>query len=118
MLASARSALFGRLLQQPGADSADFADILDEIQALLAGPITDDEGNQARAVPGEGADLELWVLGSSGGQSARVAGARYFGVKGLCYAAVAGGTLYVALVLWNNARLLRSFTILEAVPEP
>jgi luciferase family oxidoreductase group 1 len=27
-------------------------------------------------VPGEGADLQLWVLGSSSGESARVAGAR------------------------------------------
>jgi alkanesulfonate monooxygenase SsuD/methylene tetrahydromethanopterin reductase-like flavin-dependent oxidoreductase (luciferase family) len=76
LLASKRSALFTRLLQQPGAEAADFGEILDEIQALLAGPITDDEGNEARAVPGEGAGLELWILGSSGGQSARVAGER------------------------------------------
>jgi alkanesulfonate monooxygenase SsuD/methylene tetrahydromethanopterin reductase-like flavin-dependent oxidoreductase (luciferase family) len=76
ILASARSALFARLLQQPGAESADFEVVLDEIQALLAGPVTDGLGNEARAVPGEGADLELWILGSSGGQSARLAGAR------------------------------------------
>jgi alkanesulfonate monooxygenase SsuD/methylene tetrahydromethanopterin reductase-like flavin-dependent oxidoreductase (luciferase family) len=74
LLASKRTALFARLLQHPGAEAADFADILAGIQALLTGPITDDEGNQARAVPGEGADLEIWILGSSGGQSARVAG--------------------------------------------
>jgi len=47
-----------------------------DIQTLLAGPYTDDDGNEARAVPGEGADLQIWVLGSSGGESARVAGAR------------------------------------------
>lgn len=76
LLASKRSALFARLLQQPGAEAADFSEIVTEIQALLAGPITDDEGNQARAIPGEGADLEIWILGSSGGQSARVAGRR------------------------------------------
>ena len=76
LLASSRFALYARLLQQPGGDAADFPDILDEIQALLAGPITDDEGNEARAVPGENADLEIWILGSSGGQSARVAGER------------------------------------------
>jgi alkanesulfonate monooxygenase SsuD/methylene tetrahydromethanopterin reductase-like flavin-dependent oxidoreductase (luciferase family) len=76
ILASARSALFARLLQQPGAESADFEVVLDEIQALLAGAVTDGLGNEARAVPGEGADLELWILGSSGGQSARLAGAR------------------------------------------
>jgi alkanesulfonate monooxygenase SsuD/methylene tetrahydromethanopterin reductase-like flavin-dependent oxidoreductase (luciferase family) len=76
LLASKRSALFARLLQQPGAEPADFADILDDIQQLLNGPVTDGDGNEARAVPGEGADLEIWILGSSGGQSARVAGQR------------------------------------------
>jgi alkanesulfonate monooxygenase SsuD/methylene tetrahydromethanopterin reductase-like flavin-dependent oxidoreductase (luciferase family) len=76
LLASARSALFARLLQQPGAEPPDFPEVLDTIEALLAGPVTDDEGNEARAVPGEGADLQLWILGSSGGQSARVAGER------------------------------------------
>jgi alkanesulfonate monooxygenase SsuD/methylene tetrahydromethanopterin reductase-like flavin-dependent oxidoreductase (luciferase family) len=76
LLASKRSELFARLLQQPGAEPADFADILDDIQQLLAGPVTDGDGNEARAVPGEGADLQIWILGSSGGQSARVAGER------------------------------------------
>jgi alkanesulfonate monooxygenase SsuD/methylene tetrahydromethanopterin reductase-like flavin-dependent oxidoreductase (luciferase family) len=76
ILASKRSALFAQLLQQPGAEPADFADILDGIQQLLAGPVTDGDGNEARAVPGEGADLQIWILGSSGGQSARVAGER------------------------------------------
>ncbi|GID91987.1 LLM class flavin-dependent oxidoreductase [Amorphoplanes digitatis] len=76
LLASKRSALFQRLLQLPGAEPPDFPEVLDAIDALLAGPVTDDDGNEARAVPGEGADLELWILGSSGGQSAREAGAR------------------------------------------
>jgi len=76
ILASARSALFARLLQQPGAESADLDAIIGDIETLLAGAYTDGQGNEARAVPGEGADLELWILGSSGGESARVAGAR------------------------------------------
>ena len=76
LLASARSALFVSLLQQPGAEPPDFPEVLDTIEALLAGPVTDGSGNEARAVPGEGADLQLWILGSSGGQSARVAGER------------------------------------------
>jgi len=76
LLASARAALFHRLLHQPGAEPPDFPEVLDTIEALLAGPITDADGNQARAVPGEGANLQLWILGSSGGQSARVAGER------------------------------------------
>ncbi|MCK2218973.1 MsnO8 family LLM class oxidoreductase [Actinomadura sp. ATCC 31491] len=58
------------LLQQPGARTPDFADQIDEVLAFLSGT------HQARAVPGEGADLQVWVLGSSGGQSARVAGER------------------------------------------
>jgi alkanesulfonate monooxygenase SsuD/methylene tetrahydromethanopterin reductase-like flavin-dependent oxidoreductase (luciferase family) len=82
LLASSRSALFASLLQQPGAGSLTLAEILDQISALLAGPVTDDQGNQARAVPGEGADLQIWILGSSGGESAQEAG-----VRGLPFAA-------------------------------
>jgi alkanesulfonate monooxygenase SsuD/methylene tetrahydromethanopterin reductase-like flavin-dependent oxidoreductase (luciferase family) len=76
ILASARAALFTRLLQQRGAESDDLDTIIADIETLLAGPVTDEHGNEARAVPGEGAKLELWILGSSGGESAQVAGAR------------------------------------------
>jgi alkanesulfonate monooxygenase SsuD/methylene tetrahydromethanopterin reductase-like flavin-dependent oxidoreductase (luciferase family) len=76
ILASKRSALFASLLSQPGAEPPDFPDVLEDIQQLLSGSIVDGDGNEARAVPGEGADLEIWILGSSGGQSARVAGRR------------------------------------------
>src|SRR5690349_7155932 len=69
-------ALYASLLQQPGAPSPDFADQVDDIIALLAGTYVSADGIDAHAVPGEGADLELWVLGSSGGQSAQVAGER------------------------------------------
>jgi alkanesulfonate monooxygenase SsuD/methylene tetrahydromethanopterin reductase-like flavin-dependent oxidoreductase (luciferase family) len=69
-------ALTPGLLQQPGARSPDFADQVDEIAALLAGTYRSPEGDEAHAVPGEGADLQLWVLGSSGGQSAQVAAER------------------------------------------
>jgi alkanesulfonate monooxygenase SsuD/methylene tetrahydromethanopterin reductase-like flavin-dependent oxidoreductase (luciferase family) len=75
LLASARSALFSRLLQQQGAESASLTGILDDIETLLAGPYVDGDV-EARAVPGEGADLQIWILGSSGGESAQVAGAR------------------------------------------
>ncbi|GAA4209517.1 LLM class flavin-dependent oxidoreductase [Microbispora amethystogenes] len=69
-------ALAGALLQQPGARTPDFADQVDEIIALLAGRYRSDEGHEAHAQPGEGAAVELWVLGSSGGQSAQVAAER------------------------------------------
>ncbi|MGW6501051.1 LLM class flavin-dependent oxidoreductase [Nonomuraea angiospora] len=64
------------LLQQPGAETPDFADQLDDVQAFLAGTYASPDGRSAHAVPGEGADVEVWILGSSGGQSAQVAGER------------------------------------------
>jgi alkanesulfonate monooxygenase SsuD/methylene tetrahydromethanopterin reductase-like flavin-dependent oxidoreductase (luciferase family) len=76
ILRSARSKLFASLLQQPGATPRDLDTVVADLQTLLAGPYTDAEGNEARAVPGEGADLQIWILGSSAGESARVAGAR------------------------------------------
>ncbi|MFC7642697.1 MsnO8 family LLM class oxidoreductase [Streptosporangium lutulentum] len=76
LAASPLFALYGSLLQQPGAESPDFADQVDDIIALLAGTYRSAEGLAAHATPGEGAKLELWVLGSSGGQSAQVAGER------------------------------------------
>ncbi|MFF3501769.1 LLM class flavin-dependent oxidoreductase [Streptomyces sp. NPDC003247] len=76
LLGSPRIALHRKLLLLPGAASQDYAEQIDDILALLAGTYRSPEGVEARAVPGEGADVELWILGSSGGQSAEVAGAR------------------------------------------
>ncbi|GAA3219089.1 LLM class flavin-dependent oxidoreductase [Actinocorallia longicatena] len=67
--------LFGSLLQQPGAESPDFAEQVDAISALLDGSFAT-EGVPAHVVPGENSDLTVWILGSSGGESARVAGER------------------------------------------
>ncbi|MDX6741103.1 LLM class flavin-dependent oxidoreductase [Actinocorallia sp. A-T 12471] len=64
------------LLQQPGAQTPDFSDTLDEITSYFAGTHRTPDGIRARSFPGEGADPELWILGSSGGESARVAGER------------------------------------------
>ncbi|GAB3430528.1 LLM class flavin-dependent oxidoreductase [Actinophytocola sediminis] len=74
LAASPRIALNFALLQQPGAQSPDYGEQVDDILALLAGSYRSPEGIAARAVPGEGADVEVWILGSSGGQSATVAG--------------------------------------------
>ena len=71
-----RSRLAVRLLHQRGAEPLPLPEILDEIQALLAGPYRDEQGNEVSAVPGAGADVQVWLLGSSGGESARTAGAR------------------------------------------
>ncbi|MEU8893560.1 LLM class flavin-dependent oxidoreductase [Streptomyces sp. NPDC048442] len=76
LVGSPRVALQRALLQQPHAESQDYAEQIDDIQALLAGTYRSADGIEAHAVPGEGADLELWILGSSGGESAEVAGRR------------------------------------------
>ncbi|MGC5396258.1 MsnO8 family LLM class oxidoreductase [Streptomyces sp. DT20] len=74
LLGSPRVALQRKLLQQPHAESQDYGAQIDDILALLAGTYRSEDGIEAHAVPGEGAEVELWILGSSGGQSARVAG--------------------------------------------
>ena len=74
------SALRARLLAQQeviGASrsSADFRAELEVVLGLAAGTYRDAHGQAYVSPPVAGADLELWVLASSGGESARVAGA-------------------------------------------
>ncbi|NGN92981.1 LLM class flavin-dependent oxidoreductase [Nocardioides sp. KC13] len=76
LLGSPRIRLQKELLQLPGATSADYGEQVDTILAFVDGTYRDAAGTPARVVPGEGAELELWVLGSSGGESAEVAGKR------------------------------------------
>jgi alkanesulfonate monooxygenase SsuD/methylene tetrahydromethanopterin reductase-like flavin-dependent oxidoreductase (luciferase family) len=76
LLASPRVALQRKLLHLPNAESQDYAEQIDDILALLAGTYRSADGLEAHAVPGEGADVDVWILGSSGGTSAEVAGAR------------------------------------------
>jgi alkanesulfonate monooxygenase SsuD/methylene tetrahydromethanopterin reductase-like flavin-dependent oxidoreductase (luciferase family) len=75
LLKSPRFALNAALLQQPGAVTPDFGEQVNDILAFLAGTWRSADGISMTAVPGAGADAEVWILGSSGGQSARVAGA-------------------------------------------
>lgn len=75
--ALARSSRLGvtfGLLQQPGAESPDYGEQVDDILALLGGTYRSADGVAAHAVPGEGTRPQIWILGSSGGQSASVAG--------------------------------------------
>lgn len=74
LLGSPRIALQRNLLQQPNAESQDYGEQIDDILALLAGTYRSADGIEAHVVPGEGADIEVWILGSSGGESAGVAG--------------------------------------------
>jgi alkanesulfonate monooxygenase SsuD/methylene tetrahydromethanopterin reductase-like flavin-dependent oxidoreductase (luciferase family) len=62
------------LLQQPEAITPGYTEQIGEIVALLRGEYRGEGGLQAQVHPGEGAAVQLWILGSSGGESAEVAG--------------------------------------------
>jgi luciferase family oxidoreductase group 1 len=64
------------LLQLPHAESQNYTDQVADVLALIAGTYRSPEGAEAHVVPGEGAALQVWILGSSGGESAEVAGQR------------------------------------------
>ncbi|MEV0848609.1 LLM class flavin-dependent oxidoreductase [Streptomyces sp. NPDC049954] len=74
LLGSPRVALQQKLLHQPGARPQEYGEQIDELLALLHGTYRSPEGVEAHVVPGEGAGLQVWILGSSGGVSAQVAG--------------------------------------------
>jgi len=74
LLKSPRFALQRTLLQLPRAEPQDYGAQVDDVLALLRGSYEAADGTQAHAVPGEGADVQVWILGSSGGESAEVAG--------------------------------------------
>jgi alkanesulfonate monooxygenase SsuD/methylene tetrahydromethanopterin reductase-like flavin-dependent oxidoreductase (luciferase family) len=74
LLGSPRVALQRKLLLLPNAESQPYGEQIDDILALLAGTYRSADGVEAHVVPGEGADVEIWILGSSGGESADVAG--------------------------------------------
>ncbi|OBG74983.1 MULTISPECIES: LLM class flavin-dependent oxidoreductase [unclassified Mycobacterium] len=76
LLGSPRFALQKALLQLPGAQSQNYTEQVDDVLALLADTYHSDDGEEAHVVPGAGAALQVWILGSSGGESAVVAGNR------------------------------------------
>jgi luciferase family oxidoreductase group 1 len=74
-LKAAPIAQLGRtFLTPPGAEAPDYAQQVDEILGLLRGTIPSPAGGPVPVVPGRGADLQMWVLGSSAGVSAQSAG--------------------------------------------
>ncbi|MYS23030.1 luciferase family oxidoreductase, group 1 [Streptomyces sp. DvalAA-14] len=75
LIGSPLLARYIQLVQQQGAEPADYREQVEQIQGLIRGDFRTRDGLEAHALPGEGADLQLWVLGSSGGISARTAGA-------------------------------------------
>lgn len=61
-------------LQQRGAQPLDFAEQVEEVRTLLDGTFVSPEGVALHAVPGEGAQVQLWLFGSTAGESAELAG--------------------------------------------
>ncbi|WP_371494105.1 LLM class flavin-dependent oxidoreductase [Kitasatospora sp. NBC_00374] len=114
------SPLFARytgLVQFPGSEPVEYGEQLDTILALLRGDHRTPQGIEAHAVPGEGADLEVWVLGSSAGVSAETAGA-----LGLPFAAnyhVSPATVLEAVAAYRkafrpSARLTEPYVLVSA----
>jgi alkanesulfonate monooxygenase SsuD/methylene tetrahydromethanopterin reductase-like flavin-dependent oxidoreductase (luciferase family) len=69
-----RISLTARMLQQEDAKSAEYGDLVRDILGLLDGSYRSNDGLDPHPVPGAGARVEPWILGSSPGESAEVAG--------------------------------------------
>jgi alkanesulfonate monooxygenase SsuD/methylene tetrahydromethanopterin reductase-like flavin-dependent oxidoreductase (luciferase family) len=69
-----RITLTAQMLQQEGAKSAEYGDLVRDILGLLDGSYRSSDGLDPHPVPGAGARVEPWILGSSPGESAEVAG--------------------------------------------
>jgi alkanesulfonate monooxygenase SsuD/methylene tetrahydromethanopterin reductase-like flavin-dependent oxidoreductase (luciferase family) len=97
-------------LQQPRAESPDFATQVDDILAMLDGGYAAN-GIESHVVPGERAPLRPWVFGSSKGQSAEVAGSR--GLPFVASYHITPATALDAVDAYRNA-----FRPSQALPEP
>jgi len=74
LLSAPRIGLTSELLQQQGAESATYRDLIHDIVGLLDGTWRSSAALDPQPVPGQGAQVDIWVLGSSAGESAAVAG--------------------------------------------
>jgi len=101
LLASKRLVATGSVLQQPGAVVPDFEDQLDAVIALIDGTFEVADGVHLSVTPGEGASVQLWLFGSSGGQSAQAAGAR--GLPFVANYHLSPGTVLDAVEAYRNA---------------
>lgn len=116
LMRSERMRAQASVLAQPCAQPADFADQVADIEAMLDGTYAVD-GHQLRAVPGEHAQLTPWILGSTKGQSAEVAGAR--GLPFVASYHITPGTALDAITAYRNAfrpsaRLARPYVVVSA----
>lgn len=110
-LKTSRLAATFEVLTQPGATPPDFGDQVADIEALLGGTYSTTGGVELHAHPGENADLQLWIFGSSKGQSAQVAGAR--GLPFVANYHVSPATTFEAVEAYREA-----FTPSKTLTEP
>lgn len=101
LLKTSRLAATFEVLTQPGATPPDFSDQVADIEALLGGTYSTPSGVELHAHPGENADLQLWIFGSSKGQSAQVAGAR--GLPFVANYHVSPATTFEAVAAYREA---------------
>jgi alkanesulfonate monooxygenase SsuD/methylene tetrahydromethanopterin reductase-like flavin-dependent oxidoreductase (luciferase family) len=71
-----RLALTAEMLQQEGARASDYTELVDTLLGLIDGTYRSAAGLDPHPVPGTGATVEPWILGSSAGESAELAGRR------------------------------------------
>jgi len=76
LLASPRLPMQKKLLMLPGAEPQNYTEQVDDVLALLNGSYRTPDGVEAHVIPGENAAVQVWILGSSGGESAQLAGER------------------------------------------
>lgn len=98
-------------LYLPGSEPLPYSRQVQQILDLLEGGYTGSDGVRLHAVPGEGAEVQLWLFGSSGGESAELAGR-----LGLPFAAnyhVSPGTIVETVQAYRAA-----FRPSERFPEP
>jgi alkanesulfonate monooxygenase SsuD/methylene tetrahydromethanopterin reductase-like flavin-dependent oxidoreductase (luciferase family) len=69
-----RISLTSDMLQQKDAESPEYGQLIADILGLLRGTYRSPDGLDPHPVPGTGATVEPWILGSSAGESAEVAG--------------------------------------------
>ena len=74
LAASPRIGMTAQLLQQPNADTPEYPDLVRAVVGLVSGTFRAEGDLDPRPVPGQGADVQVWVLGSSDGPSAAIAG--------------------------------------------
>jgi alkanesulfonate monooxygenase SsuD/methylene tetrahydromethanopterin reductase-like flavin-dependent oxidoreductase (luciferase family) len=74
LLGSPKLSLTLSLLQQPNAYTPGYDSQIRDVLALLRGIYRSDDDLEAHAYPGEHAEVQVWILGASGGESATVAG--------------------------------------------